>query len=327
MKFVVAAEHRASLSALVVFGAFVTVSPAFANDISPFTTIYGTDFTTGGTGGLRTSGSGTVSIGGVTGPVSQSYLYWGGPTNSTDPNVNANVSVNGNAVTGANIGFSADNNWGYLNSQAYRANTTSIINGNGSYALSNFAHGSPGTATTNGAGALVFYNDGIAANNRDVVIFNGNDSNAPNTYDADGWNLHLNGIHYTSGSSFLTMMVSDGQTFSDDALKVNGVTIAGPGSVFDGNTLPGDSIGNGNLWDIRTFDISSFLTPGNNNLTVTTGVNEDYLGAIVAAFDLPAGDAPVTGVPEPSTWAMMILGFVGIGAMTYRRRKSAVLTA
>jgi PEP-CTERM motif len=27
------------------------------------------------------------------------------------------------------------------------------------------------------------------------------------------------------------------------------------------------------------------------------------------------------GVPEPSTWAMMILGFAGIGAMTYRRRK------
>jgi hypothetical protein len=32
-------------------------------------------------------------------------------------------------------------------------------------------------------------------------------------------------------------------------------------------------------------------------------------------------------VPEPSTWAMMILGFVGIGAMTYRRRKSALLAA
>jgi hypothetical protein len=32
-------------------------------------------------------------------------------------------------------------------------------------------------------------------------------------------------------------------------------------------------------------------------------------------------------VPEPSTWAMMILGFAGIGAMTYRRRKSAMLAA
>jgi hypothetical protein len=33
----------------------------------------------------------------------------------------------------------------------------------------------------------------------------------------------------------------------------------------------------------------------------------------------------ITAVPEPSTWAMMILGFAGIGAMAYRRRKSAML--
>jgi hypothetical protein len=37
--------------------------------------------------------------------------------------------------------------------------------------------------------------------------------------------------------------------------------------------------------------------------------------------------ALASAVPEPSTWAMMILGFVGIGAMTYRRRKSAMLAA
>jgi PEP-CTERM motif len=35
----------------------------------------------------------------------------------------------------------------------------------------------------------------------------------------------------------------------------------------------------------------------------------------------------VAAVPEPSTWAMMILGFAGIGFMTYRRRKSAVIAA
>ncbi len=27
----------------------------------------------------------------------------------------------------------------------------------------------------------------------------------------------------------------------------------------------------------------------------------------------------IRGVPEPSTWAMMILGFAGIGFMAYRR--------
>jgi hypothetical protein len=40
------------------------------------------------------------------------------------------------------------------------------------------------------------------------------------------------------------------------------------------------------------------------------------------------GTAALTAaVPEPSTWAMMILGFAGIGAMTYRRRKCAIIAA
>ncbi len=35
-----------------------------------------------------------------------------------------------------------------------------------------------------------------------------------------------------------------------------------------------------------------------------------------------------TAVPEPSTWAMMILGFVGVGFMAYRRKsKSALIPA
>lgn len=37
--------------------------------------------------------------------------------------------------------------------------------------------------------------------------------------------------------------------------------------------------------------------------------------------------APVAAVPEPATWAMMILGFSGLGIMGYRRRNKAMLTA
>lgn len=36
---------------------------------------------------------------------------------------------------------------------------------------------------------------------------------------------------------------------------------------------------------------------------------------------------PVSAVPEPSTWAMMVLGFAGVGFMAYRRRKTAALAA
>jgi PEP-CTERM motif len=36
----------------------------------------------------------------------------------------------------------------------------------------------------------------------------------------------------------------------------------------------------------------------------------------------------INSVPEPSTWAMMILGFAGVGFMAYRRRnQSASLRA
>lgn len=35
----------------------------------------------------------------------------------------------------------------------------------------------------------------------------------------------------------------------------------------------------------------------------------------------------VAGVPEPSTWAMMLLGFAGVGYRVYRRRKLAAITA
>ena len=36
--------------------------------------------------------------------------------------------------------------------------------------------------------------------------------------------------------------------------------------------------------------------------------------------------ARISAVPEPSTWAMMILGFAGVGYMAYRRwRKSSAM--
>jgi hypothetical protein len=35
----------------------------------------------------------------------------------------------------------------------------------------------------------------------------------------------------------------------------------------------------------------------------------------------------VSAVPEPSTWAMMLLGFAGIGYGVYRRKKLAAVAA
>jgi PEP-CTERM motif len=52
----------------------------------------------------------------------------------------------------------------------------------------------------------------------------------------------------------------------------------------------------------------------------TVGFDNFEFGALTAVPSLSA-------VPEPSTWAMMILGFAGIGFMAYRRKNGALRLA
>jgi len=274
--------------------------PTSANDIAQSQTIYGTDVTAAGYGGMRGIGTGTISLTGVSGSITKALLYWHGPTNSSDPSANASVTFAGAGITGTNIGFSNDNCWGFANSQAYRADVTSFVTGNGNYSLSNFVKTG---ADINGVSLIVFFNDGNNTNNRDIVLFDGNDSNITNAYDANGWNVTLPGINYTSGTASMDLHVGDGQTWVDDALILNGtITLAPADGVFEGDSVPnGASAGstNGGLWDIKSYDVTSALTPGPNTLTLTTGVNNDCLSLVVAAVDLPAGAAPITPTPTP----------------------------
>ncbi len=179
---------------------------------------------------------------------------------------------------------------------------TALVTGNATYTLANFLKASP-VADINGVSLLIFFNDGNPANNRDVVIFNGNDSNIANTFDAAGWSATLAGINYASGTANMRLIVSDGQAFSDDALQVNGVTLLPSGGAnWEGNTLPDQgtaSVTNGGLWDHRSFDVTSLLSPGPNTLTIQpTAYVNDCLSLIAAIFDLPAGAAPPTPTPS-----------------------------
>ena len=131
----------------------------------------------------------------------------------------------------------------------------------------------------------------------------------------------MSGIKYTGGQAFLKLYVSDGQNFGandDGTLRINGTVLA-TGGIFQGAApkAPGAGVSNGSLTDIETFDITSFLVPGQNTLHVTldAGFN-DAISAVVAAVDLPAGAAPV---PEPSEYLLMAAGVLVL-FLSYRSK-------
>jgi hypothetical protein len=59
-------------------------------------------------------------------------------------------------------------------------------------------------------------------------------------------------------------------------------------------------------------DLAVFFTPEGNR---TTGEN----------FGMPGNSPAISAVPEPSTWLLMILGFMGFGFMAYRRKQNGAV--
>ena len=288
-----------SIAVAVAGGALLgTTETATATNLSHVKTVTNTDWTSAGVGGMRDYGYGTLTVSGVTGPVTSAILYWHGPTSSDDPLANANVMFAGNPIVGTNIGFSSDNCWGFRNSQAYQVDVTELVTGNGQYVLTGFGKDRrtvTNAINTNGASLIIFYDDGDDTNNRDLAIFSGNDSNINNAFDRPGWNFTLSPIDYTDGTATLQMHVADGQRWLDAAVYVNDREIAAAGSIFDGDSVPSANNGPynlGSLWDIRDFDVTEDLTANPGSLKVTSLVWSDCLAGIVMVVDLPVGAAP-----------------------------------
>lgn len=69
---------------------------------------------------------------------------------------------------------------------------------------------------------------------------------------------------------------------------------------------------------VYSFDLNTgTLLPTQLHFGVSDGIFSDNCGAFTIEIS--------SAVPEPSTWAMMILGFAGIGFMAYRRNSKPAL--
>jgi hypothetical protein len=86
-------------------------------------------------------------------------------------------------------------------------------------------------------------------------------------------------------------------------------------------------VGNGNTGETWAQFVAQV---GSTNVGyVTLDLDGGFTGTQQALFNnFTVNDTVVTAaVPEPSTWAMMILGFAGVGFMAYRRKSKHVVVA
>jgi len=137
---------------------------------------------------------------------------------------------------------------------------------------------------------------------------------------------------FTVGPGTDTVINIEGETslsidFSADSLSITLNTIL-PSPTWNSASQ------NGPVFDVLSGNpfpaIQSFSTTNNGPLNVF--LNSGELVVDWAGMSYKDGDRVfvqfASAVPEPSTWAMMLLGFAGVSFMAYRRKsKPALMTA
>ncbi len=135
------------------------------------------------------------------------------------------------------------------------------------------------------------------------VLFNGNEGGGPNA----GIKLNTITLSFFTSAGALVGSVSNSA-----AINYPG---AQPGQGGAGYLIGSDQAGLGTL--------QALLNAAGQ--TGHVGIYASLSNANGGAETFTAVGAPVAAVPEPSTWAMMILGFMGVGFMAYRRKGKPAL--
>ena len=142
--------------------------------------------------------------------------------------------------------------------------------------------------------------------------------NLPTGAFADQWTFQLVGAEQfltTASATNVFPGLSDLITnFNGSVYEIVGAVDVSPGLGDDTLVLGPAFGGPGCGANCQIFGGSAILSAGDYYLNIagTAGSTAGYGGNLATAA--------IGAVPEPSTWAMMLLGFAGVGFMAYRRR-------
>jgi hypothetical protein len=179
----------------------------------------------------------------------------------------------------------------------------------------------PGAPQPQSASVVSFDVSGSGASN--ALFLNAGKINPPyNANPAEGGGV-LQTFMTTGGVATFTADVAALYTRTSGAIGLGLMSVLLDGVVLDTFDFGGVSAGPATLRG--DLDFTTFLSAGQHTLSLQAmrlfapgrGVASQYFDNV--SLDVTAA------VPEPSTWAMMILGFVGLGFAAYRRNAKLAL--
>jgi hypothetical protein len=147
---------------------------------------------------------------------------------------------------------------------------------------------------------------------------------------ATSGSLELNLASLTAASnlsgSIAPYLVALNFTENGQSFTITTANLAAGSSI---NTGAAGSGGAGVIFTLTSEQNFSAPTPTLEIFTNSWQVHSGLNGATLAqgSFSIGAPVVIAAAVPETSTWAMLILGFAGVGFMAYRRRNQAALAA
>jgi hypothetical protein len=336
------AMGRALISALLIsFGVSIVgggIARAADTVFQEYVGNYGVS--TSGWGSTGSSGTITTNVP-VGSTVVAAYLY--SSTNfSGSPGGTLNgTTVNYNTALGVNTSACCD-------LQAYRANVTSIVapvinvGAGGTYS---FGITETNTATQDGEALVVVYSNPTQPT-QTVALLNGFASSSGDTAKityttpidksspaffahmaiGDGFSCCGQQSNISVNGSLMTTAAGNNDSSVESAANGNLITVGNINGPFTGGT-PGFPQ-TGYTADHEAYDLAPFVNTGDSSILINT-VNASLDDNIFLIVLNTSGNATVisSGVPEPSTWAMMILGFAALGLFSYRRKNHVRLAA
>ena len=130
-----------------------------------------------------------------------------------------------------------------------------------------------------------------------------------------------NGFALTAGST-LSLFDTSGNLITT-ALSPAGASFGINGFTSTQSNIVGGTFGPIAIPITGTIGAVEFKDP-NVSLTQTATLTSQVLSFTATSGGFQVVSVPVKGVPEPATWAMLVMGFGGLGAVLRRRRTLAL---